>query len=362
MTLLTVGLLSALAVWGPQSGRSARPLEVTVTGLPTDSPVSITLGNQIPNRTAGFVHHFDRVPVGSNDLTWVQGDRCSLSDCPGNACPSWCFTQTMEIQVEPGTGIHPIKVNLTPAPKRSVRITADGLTKPWDLTFKLGDVVGNAEDNAVVFRDITPGTYALEALVGRCPSEARGCWPDGECPAGCAAYIDDFIVPWGDDEYTWALELADPRPAPVVAARPSNDRDTRPAPVPTRGAATAPVTGALFSSWLASHDDWHRETAMAAERADKNYLGNWDGVVPPSQTGAATNISWYAAAAFCKSRGGLASVEAEPHRWSESASQPYVEWRVDAGKAAWRSSDGRSSSKGVVLKTSNGVTGFRCAE
>jgi len=340
-----------------------RPLAVTVTGLDANSPVSIMLGNQIPNKTDGFLHTFDAAPLGDNDLTWVQGEQCSLSDCPGKRCPSWCFSNSMAITVEPGTGAYPLKIDLTPAPKRQVRITTQTVSSKWERTFTLGEATGAAEEGAVVFEDISPGAYPLEALVGRCGPEARGCWPDGTCPNGCAAYSGELVIPWGSDPFVYALEIADPTPGRSAAPKPSSGDEKKPPETAPSGVSAAPeaITNGRFAAWLESHPNWHRDAAIAAGRADKNYISNWEGQAPPSPASAATNISWYAAAAFCKSRGGLAGVEAEPHRWTEAPSQPYVEWRAEAGKAAWRSSDGRSSAKGIALQSSNGVTGFRCA-
>jgi serine/threonine protein kinase len=359
--VLTVGGTFLSGLWGPVD--QIRPLAVTVTGLAPDSPVSIMLGNQIPNSTDGFVHTFDAAPTGDNELTWVQGEQCNLSDCPGERCPKWCFSKSMAITVEPGTGTYPLKIDLTPVPKRQVRIQTATVSAKWARSFTLGEAPGTAEGDEVIFENIGPGTYPLEAIVGRCPPKARGCWPDGTCPSGCAAYSGDLVIPWGAEPFVYALEMTDPKPGRSTATKPSGGLDkTPPPPEPSgSGAASAAVTNGRFAAWLDTHPNWHREAAIAEQRADKNYIGNWQGQVPPTPAAAATNVSWYAAAAFCKSRGGLAPVGAEPHRWSEAVEQPYVEWRVEAGKAAWRSSDGRSSDKGIVLKSSNGVTGFRCA-
>lgn len=362
VVLLIVGLWTQI---GPSG--TARGLEVVVTGLPPGSPVSIMLGNQIPNSNNGFIYAFNSAPFGANELTWVQGERCNLTDCPGLDCPPWCFTKTMDIAVEEGTGTFTLTVDLTPPPKRRVRVTTAGLEKEWDLDFELGGTEGRVVSGGVVFDDMEPGQYDLTAVVGSCPPQALGCWPKGECPDGCGAYRDKLVVPWGSDEYSWPLDMTDPKPGKATIASPSpSPGGAAPSPSPSSGGrkAGAPVTNSQFSSWLSSHADWQHDAAIAAGRADKNYLQGWEGTTPKPGTagGPATNVSWFAAAAYCKNRGGLASVEAQPHRWTESASQPYVEWRVEGGKAAWRGSDGRSSSKGISLKTGNGVTGFRCSK
>jgi hypothetical protein len=74
-----------------------------------------------------------------------------------------------------------------------------------------------------------------------------------------------------------------------------------------------------------------------------------------------TSVSWYAAAAFCRSRGGVADVNAEPIAWTEGASSPYLEWRTDGGRAAWRRSDGKRNLSAVDKRQATSATGFRCA-
>jgi hypothetical protein len=118
-----------------------------------------------------------------------------------------------------------------------------------------------------------------------------------------------------------------------------------------------------LAGWLASHPEWHRDAALAESRAKGSYLAGWDGASPPAGmkgSYAAVDVSWFAASAYCKGRGGLAAVDAEPLRWSEGLTAPYLELRTQGGRAAWRASDGRQSTK-VGVADVQPLTGFRCA-
>lgn len=66
-----------------------------------------------------------------------------------------------------------------------------------------------------------------------------------------------------------------------------------------------PVTRARYASFLAMHPDWRRGR-IAEIYADAQYLANWDGDRPrPGQEDfPVTNVSWFAATAYCRSEGG----------------------------------------------------------
>ena len=70
-----------------------------------------------------------------------------------------------------------------------------------------------------------------------------------------------------------------------------------------------------------------------------------------------THLNWYAAAAFCAQRGGLASVDAEPHTWTGS---PTLELRSAHGRGAWRMDNG-TTSEAISLAQSTSFQGARCA-
>jgi formylglycine-generating enzyme required for sulfatase activity len=66
-----------------------------------------------------------------------------------------------------------------------------------------------------------------------------------------------------------------------------------------------PVTNAQFLAFVRAHPEWRRAQAKSLF-VDRRYLGKWRGdlVLPQGEAEApATNVSWFAAEAFCESRG-----------------------------------------------------------
>jgi hypothetical protein len=147
-----------------------------------------------------------------------------------------------------------------------------------------------------------------------------------------------------------ALAVA-PKPVPLTAT---------PAPAPAAGTAGQPVTTSEFVAFLEQRPEWSRERAIEDGTADESYLRGWKDNQPPSgASGWVANVSWWAAREFCRSRGGLASVDAAPLDWPE-AEGPFQEWRADGSQAAWRRFDGATSTA-VRRADANAFTGFRCA-
>lgn len=67
----------------------------------------------------------------------------------------------------------------------------------------------------------------------------------------------------------------------------------------------APVTKAAYASFVHAHPQWRRSTAPRLFR-DGGYLKDWVTDLEPAGELSApvTQVSWYAARAFCQSRGG----------------------------------------------------------
>lgn len=362
----TVVALLALGYIFMSGPGDTRAVDVAVTGLAPGTQVGIRLGGD-PVEVDGMVFSFDELSVGEHELAWTLGERCQVPECPGEACPEWCGHDTVDVAVKPGEGRQVITFTLKPPEPRRVRIRTPKLEQEWPLAFKLGSVEGRKVEGGVLFDGMVPGRYDLTARVGECANDALGCWPEGDCPPGCGSYRDKLIVPWGEGEFGWDLEMPDPAPAengtPAPGPRPTPRPTPQPTPDPGSGGGTIATVGA-FASWLGSHPEWQSDQAIAEGRAKAGYLKGWTGATPPAGAGsshAVTDVSWYAASAFCNGRGGLAQADAEPTRWSESPSQPYIELRAKGGKAAWRSSDGRVSTK-VGLADVQPLTGFRCAK
>lgn len=66
-----------------------------------------------------------------------------------------------------------------------------------------------------------------------------------------------------------------------------------------------PVTRARYAAFVAAHPEW-RHGAVPAIYADAQYLENWDGDRPRDgqEEYPVTHVSWFAAAAYCRGRGG----------------------------------------------------------
>jgi len=160
-------------------------------------------------------------------------------------------------------------------------------------------------------------------------------------------------VPEPDEPEPEVVELeTQPKEEPVeiTTAR-------KPKPRPSSGGL---VTAAQFAGFLESHPEWTRENAVAAGKADHNYLPGWDAATPPPDSaGPVTNVCWAAASAFCQGRGGLLDVNDAPLEWPED--KALMHWRTRDGVPAWRRfDDALSEGKTVRKRDSNSFTGFRC--
>jgi hypothetical protein len=263
-----------------------------------------------------------------------------------------------------------VPVTLEGPPERAVRVDLPEGLQGHAVVVRLGSQSRSDPDGDARFERVLPGSTTVEVSVGACPPEARGCLDAGPCPAGCASWTDEVAVPWGRDEWVVIAPVTAPEalraPRPTAAAAPTTlaiVAPEPPAPVPAAPPAVAPaVTVGDYAAWLADHPEWLRDAAIAGGFADDGYLAGWSpGTAPAGTEGQAVrNVSWYAASAYCRNRGGLAPLDGEPQDWEESPGQPYLEWRVAGSRAAWRSGDGRSSTK-VRLNEANSFTGFRCA-
>ncbi|MCC6846964.1 MAG: formylglycine-generating enzyme family protein [Deltaproteobacteria bacterium] len=66
-----------------------------------------------------------------------------------------------------------------------------------------------------------------------------------------------------------------------------------------------PVTRERYAAFVSAHPEWRRG-AVPALYADGRYLENWDGDRPRAgqEHYPVTHVSWFAAAAYCRDRGG----------------------------------------------------------
>ena len=373
----------ALVTWRSQlsSPPATRPVQVVVAGLDAGTEAALTLDGQPERSRTSWVWRFGNESPGAHTLAWAIGSGCAIEDCPGASCPSWCGTGTEPIEVKRGQGAQVVEVHLHPPPERTVDVHLPADLDHVPVGVRLGEISRRNPGPVAHFERIRPGAYDLEVDAGACDTPDHGCQADAECPPGCSSWTSHVEVPWGKGP--WDVTAAVKPPAPPAASRhpvPSPG----PAPAPSELATTAsrapalaptpraseapsgssgpPVTVAAFATWLSSHPEWQRDKAMASDVADDGYLGGWQGAQPPAgpTDQPIRGVSWYAAAAYCRDHGGLAPLSAPPLTWDESGGLPYVEWRQQGGRAAWRSSDGRSSDK-TPLDEANSFTGFRCA-
>jgi len=337
-----------------QPGPSSRDVDVVVEQA-GEAEVALRLANVFPSSVDGATHHFEAVPARMVTLDWAVGPGCAVEGCPGLACPRWCARRTTSWTVFPGEGVQTLRATAElPQPREVVLTTpeVDGEVRFW--------VDGREQSGpgTARFADVPTGPHQVEAVAGTCPPEAAGCAVDGECPTGCAWWSGRLTVL----PEPGTLEISLPLPAPVPAEHPPTPPakpTAEPPPEAPPEQLASPVSRAEFAAWLATHADWAADPARASGRADANYLRDWDDDRPPA-SGPMVDVSWWAAWAYCEGRGGLAALDGEPLSWTEDATQPFQEWRVDGERAAWRRFDG-VSSHAVRKAESNAFTGFRCA-
>ncbi len=366
--LAAVGVSAAVGVGVLWALRQSEVLEVAprdvglvVSGLPVGTPVTLWLdGAAIPASSQPFSWSVVGVQPGAHTVTWAVG-----ADCGGCAdvCPSWCGSGALTLDVPAGEGAWTSAIPLAPPAARPVRVAPVGL--PPDVA---GTVTSGAATAPLAGASATisllPGLWPVLIVAGACPDGLAPCAADGACPPGCVSFAGQVEVPWGEGPVSYAPELTWVAP---VAERPVPDRPSRPGPDASPPPAASGGSGSLvtvgaFSSWVGANPDWMRDAAIAAGRADDLYLPGWSGASPPagvSGSAPVTGVSWYAASAFCRSKGGLAALDAPPASWTEGPA-PAIEWRVDGTRAAWRTSDSTTSTA-VKKAQALAIAGFRCA-
>jgi formylglycine-generating enzyme required for sulfatase activity len=95
-----------------------------------------------------------------------------------------------------------------------------------------------------------------------------------------------------------------------------------------------PVTNEQFAKFVAAHPQWQRDR-VARVFADTGYLSHWThaaGAAPARREQPVTHVSWFAASAYCESRGARLPTW---HEWEyvAAASETRADARDDEG---WR--------------------------
>jgi hypothetical protein len=326
-------------------GGADRDLDVVVSGLPSGVPVTMQVADVLPSKQDAWVYTYRDIPLGKAKIVAVVGAGCAPTCASGGTCEAWCGVQTVEKDILDGDDMQTLMVSLEPPLARAVTLDVTGHPE-MKPTIEVGGRVVN---------ELLPGRYDATLIVG----DVR--WPAA------------LTVPWAAGS-----PLTVPAP-PVVPAKVEAKVETKAetkiakieaktevkaeAKVPVAVSAGKLVTNAELAKWLAAKAEYQREEAIAAGIAGGSYLQGWTGAEPPAGQEAATavNVSWYIAQAYCVSKGAdLPSKDTEPKTWSESASAPGMEWRVDGSKAVMHGSDGMD----IPAKRSdaNAITGFRCAK
>lgn len=323
------------AAFGPWRAPATRDLQVVLTDLPDGIPVELRSGDLAATVVEPGVLLLPSLAPPSAPLRLAIG---------GTDCAAGCLDLDLDAAIQPGEGPQLLRWSLPP------RGVADLVVRAPDAPTArvgLGDVAPTTlVSGQATLTGITPGRHRLWAQAGTCPEPA----PCGEgCAAGCVEQQVVVDVPWEGGRVEVPLTLKAPV-APGVAAAAVARPGTRP-------------TRADFAAFLATSPDWTPEAARARGDAGPTYLRGWSGGAPPAPvTAAMTDVSWAAAAAYCASRGGLASVDDLPTTWPDGGGAPWLEHRQRDGAPAWRRSDGAASEPGVVIARgeANPTLGFRC--
>lgn len=354
--LLIVAVAGGLAIWWSlPTAPVVRDLELSFSSGQADSswPAGVRLAGEVRSGELGGTFGFTGLEPGDHALAYAAGPDCPISAClcEGDGCapcPDRCVRGESTVVLPEGEDTHGTTLSL-PAVGATVQVVlAEGGAKEAEI--RLGEA--RHEGSEASFAGVLPGASVVHAVAGACEEDHQGCAVDGSCPVGCSWATIEAQIPWSGEV---TLEIALPEPkAPRSASQ-------RTAPPPRTSGPPGLVSNRQFASWLSRNPTYLPESAIATGKAEAGYLRGWSGAEPPAgQAGApALSVSYAAAAAFCASRGGLASVDAEPLTWSEPASVAF-EWRSAAGQPAWRDNGGRTST---AVQPSNAtiMTGFRCA-
>ena len=96
-------------------------------------------------------------------------------------------------------------------------------------------------------------------------------------------------------------------PAGTLTSVLASDADTGPLAVDAFAMRVMPVTQGEFMRFVAAHPEWRRDR-VARTFADPGYLRDWRAPLalpdPAAQRRPVTNVSWFAAQAYCEAEGG----------------------------------------------------------
>ena len=313
-------------------------------GVPDELPVPFAV---FLDGTKVALDALPPVAAGNHTLVFVLGGGCD----PAQPGPH-CGVKSQGLTVgEDGTGARR-RVTFPDVVRRPVQLASAG--DPFRLRWadqSWTDVQGEHTVDAQL-----PGVYATVVQAGACPEEPCG----DACPEGCAEAVREVVVPFeGSEPVQVSFEIrapARPAAAPVKAA--------------SSGARRSPgrVTVGRFARWLASHREYQRDGSAGGQQG-KQYLKGWSKATPPAmrpgrtitQNSTMMDVSPAVAEVYCRGRGGLLPVHAEPRSWDVSDNDtPMFEYRRGTDGPVWLDSTGifESTQRNEVTRNA----GFRCVK
>jgi hypothetical protein len=225
--LIVVAVVAVVVGWDRIGGPvppAARDVQVAVTGLPGDVPVHLALGGRGPSWRDGMTSTFIDVPIGETEVWVAAGADCDVAG-PHAECSECCSCVTDPVLIMEGDEPQTVLVEVPPPPTlgpRPVRVAAPMVGEGWNVFVDLGGADGprgeRVDSRTKRYESVAPGTYTLRVETGRCPTSARGCWPDGACPAGCSSRLTDVTIPCGSSEHEIFIEIPTPEGRPPATA------------------------------------------------------------------------------------------------------------------------------------------------
>ena len=356
----SLAVVAALAWRVGGDDPAAQPPVATVAAVPTVRPVTLTIrgaeevaevrldGTALAPTPGGDGATWEVAPIlpGTHVLEFRRGAGCETTPVAET-----CAVQTMDVVVPAGEGRWSTALD-APAPRRRAVVVREGGGRP--LVLRVGEATtGPAVDTVRI--ELPVGVHTASATGPGCPPP-----PCAEaCPPACARWEGALSVPDGVGDLALTVTLTEGAATAQLPSKPTSGVATAPRDAAPRPAG-APVSVAELAAWLAAHPAWAREAAVAAGKADADYLAGWTGAVPPAgSSGPALATSPAVAQAYCGAR-GLPRVVDLPASWDLTAG-PWHEWRLESdGSVVGLRNDGQALKAGPTGRTGK-YTGIRCA-